>query len=61
MNAMQHFFITPVYTDGRLGQEEYMGEVMNTQHARDILRPIMLNRPRNIIANYKCRISLKKD
>ena len=61
MVAMQHFYITPVYTDGTIGKEVYMGEVMNQEHARNILRPMMAVRPRNIIHNYKCRLSLTKN
>jgi len=61
MNAMQYFYVTPVYTDGTVGREQYVGEVLNREHALNILRPMMENRPRNIIHNYRCRLSLKKD
>lgn len=60
MNAMQYLYITAVYADGKIAKEEFVAEVMSVEHARQLLRPIIMNRPK-FIQRYNTRLSFKKD
>lgn len=57
---MQYLYMTAIYANGKAEREEFIGEVMSIEHARQLAKPIIANRPK-FVERYVVRLSLKKD